>query len=91
MNGVQGCLGLLLPRADWKQVFKHKSFIWNMILDDTKRGGDGYHQAHDLCGQLEPGLALEGRVEHASELPQLGFYPPGPQSRYCQHTDGVPL
>lgn len=91
MNGVQECLGLLLLEADLRQVFEHKSFIWNVILDNTRRGGDGYHQAHDLCGQLELGLALGDRVEHASELPHLGFYPPGPQIRCCQHTDGIPL
>lgn len=28
-------------------------------------------------------------AEHASELSQQGFYPPGLQRRCCQHTDGV--
>lgn len=28
-------------------------------------------------------------AEHASELSQQGFYPPGLQRRRCQHTDGV--
>lgn len=86
------CLGLVLPEADWRQVFKQKkSFIWHVILGNTSREGGGCYKSYYLCRQLQPGLqeTSRGQLRTGFRLSQQGFYPPGLQRRRCQHTDGV--
>lgn len=59
-----------LPKADLRQVFKDKSFIWKVIQGNTSRGGMAVRKHMTLVGKWS--LVLLGTrgdsVEHAPEL-----------------------